>query len=57
MLEEKIKVTREGVGDECIHEKLKPSNTGSQSRHTVLLESNRRNQTSLENDPYLVVCG
>jgi hypothetical protein len=51
MLEEKIKVTREGVGDECIHDKLKPSRTGSQSRHTVLLESNRWNQTSPENYP------
>jgi hypothetical protein len=45
MLDEKIKVTREGVGDECIQDKLKPSRTGSQSRRTVLLESNRRNQT------------
>jgi hypothetical protein len=46
MLDEKTKVTREGVGDECIHGKLKPSRTGSQIRRTVLLESNRQNQTS-----------
>jgi hypothetical protein len=51
MLDEKIKVTREGVGNECIHDKLKPSRTGSQSRRIVLLESNKRNQTSPENDP------
>jgi hypothetical protein len=46
-----INVAREEAGDECTHEKLKPSITGTQSRRTVLLESNRRNQTSLENDP------
>jgi hypothetical protein len=44
MLDEKIKVTREGVGNECIHDKLKPSRIGTQSRHIVLLESSRWNK-------------
>jgi hypothetical protein len=51
MLEEKIKVTHEGVGDECIHDKLKPSRTGSQSRHTILLESIRWNKKNLQKRP------
>jgi hypothetical protein len=38
-----INVAREEAGDECTHGKLKPSRTGTQSRHTVLLESSERN--------------
>jgi hypothetical protein len=45
-----INVSHEGAGDECIHEKLKSSRTRAQSRHTLLLDSNKGNQTSQENE-------
>jgi hypothetical protein len=42
-LDEDINVACAGSGDECTHEKLKPSRTGTQSRRTIPLESSRQN--------------